>query len=72
MVALEPAIAPWWRWDAILPGQTAGPARNKFIRNKIDPGPVPARDEDLAFAAYAPFAMLEERKLSSERLIRFI
>ena len=36
-VALEPALAPWSRWNAVLPGQTAGPDRDRFVRSRIDP-----------------------------------
>ena len=44
-VALEPTLAPWSRWDPVLPGQKAGPERDRFVRSKVDPGPVPGSDE---------------------------
>src|ERR1700692_1414492 len=37
-VALEPAAVPWSRWDAVLPGQKAGPEHDRFIRSETDPG----------------------------------
>jgi Asp-tRNA(Asn)/Glu-tRNA(Gln) amidotransferase A subunit family amidase len=68
-LALEPTLAPWSHWDAVRPGQKAGPERDRFIRTKIDPGPLPSRDEDLAFAPLTQLSRwIEEHKLSSERL----
>jgi len=68
-VALESTIAPWSRWDPALPGQKVGPERNHFLRGKSEPGPVPASDDDLAFAPVTKLSRwIEERKISSERL----
>ncbi|MCU1340442.1 MAG: Amidase [Bryobacterales bacterium] len=68
-VSLEPALAPALRWDPILPGQKAGPQRDQFVRSNIDPGPLPSRDEDIAFAPVTKLSRwIEERKLTSERL----
>jgi Asp-tRNA(Asn)/Glu-tRNA(Gln) amidotransferase A subunit family amidase len=68
-VSLEPAAAPWSRWDAVGAGQKAGPERNRFVRGATDPGPLPARDEDIAFASLTQLSRwIESRKLSSERL----
>ena len=68
-VALEPALAPAMRWDPILPGQKSGPDRDRFIRSKADPGPLPSRDEDIAFAPVTKLSRwIETRKLTSERL----
>lgn len=67
--ALEPTLAPWSQWKAVLPGEEAGPKRNGFIRSRIDPGPLPARDEDIAFAPLTQLSRwIEERQLTSERL----
>ena len=49
-LALENTLAPASRWNPILPGQKTGPERDRFVRSQIDPGPLPARDEDIAFA----------------------
>jgi Asp-tRNA(Asn)/Glu-tRNA(Gln) amidotransferase A subunit family amidase len=66
---LEPTIAPWSRWEAALPGQKAGPARDRFVRSKTDPGPLPASDQDIAFAPLTKLSRwIEQRKLTSERL----
>ena len=68
-VSLEPTIAPALRWDPILPGQKAGPQRDQFVRSNIDPGPLPSRDEDIAFAPMTKLSRwIEQRKLTSERL----
>jgi Asp-tRNA(Asn)/Glu-tRNA(Gln) amidotransferase A subunit family amidase len=70
-VALAPDLAPWSRWDAVLPGQTAGSDSDRFIRTKSSLRPLPASDEDLAFAPLTQLSRwIEERKLSSERLTR--
>jgi Asp-tRNA(Asn)/Glu-tRNA(Gln) amidotransferase A subunit family amidase len=68
-VALEAELAPWSHCEAALPGQPAGPERNLFVRSKIDPGPLPTSDEDIAFAPVTRLSRwLETRKLTSERL----
>jgi Asp-tRNA(Asn)/Glu-tRNA(Gln) amidotransferase A subunit family amidase len=68
-VALESTLAPYSRWDPVLPGHSAGPKRDQFIRSETDPGPLPASDEDIAFAPIAHLSRwIESRKLSSERL----
>ncbi|MGH9775695.1 MAG: amidase [Candidatus Acidiferrales bacterium] len=68
-VALTPTLAPWSRWDPVLPGEKAGPERNKFVRSKIDPGPLPANDNEIAFAPVKQLSRwIEQRKLSSQRL----
>jgi Asp-tRNA(Asn)/Glu-tRNA(Gln) amidotransferase A subunit family amidase len=68
-VALEPELAPWSHCEAALPGKPAGPERNAFMRSKIDPGPLPASDEDIAFAPVTQLSRwIETRKLTSERL----
>jgi len=70
-VALEPSIAPWSRWDPVLPGQVAGPQRDRFIRSKADSSPLPASDEDIAFAPVTRLSRwIEARQISSERLTR--
>jgi Asp-tRNA(Asn)/Glu-tRNA(Gln) amidotransferase A subunit family amidase len=70
-VGLEPAAVPWSRWDPVLPGQKAGPERDRFIRNQTDPGPLPRGDADIAFAPLTQLSRwIEQRKLSSERLTR--
>src|SRR5256885_1061684 len=68
-IALEPTLAPFSRYHSVLPGQTAGPPRDQFIRTKTDPGPLPASDADIAFASVSQLSRwIEQRKFTSERL----
>jgi Asp-tRNA(Asn)/Glu-tRNA(Gln) amidotransferase A subunit family amidase len=70
-VELEPGLAPYSLWNPVLPGQKAGPAHDRFIRSHADPGPLPANDEDIAFAPLTQLSRwVEQRKLSSDRLTR--
>lgn len=68
-VSIEPSVSPWSRWDPVLPGTTAGPRRDQFIWSQPDPGPLPAHDEDIAFAPLTHLARwVEKRQITSERL----
>jgi Asp-tRNA(Asn)/Glu-tRNA(Gln) amidotransferase A subunit family amidase len=68
-VALEPAVSPWSRWNAVLPGQTAGPVRDRFVRSNVDVGAVPESDQEIAFSTVTRLSRwIEQRKLSSQRL----
>lgn len=68
-LALETTLAPATRWNPILPGQKAGPERDRFVRSNVDPGPLPAREEDIAFAPVTKLSRwIESRQLTSERL----
>jgi Asp-tRNA(Asn)/Glu-tRNA(Gln) amidotransferase A subunit family amidase len=70
-VALEATLAPGTRWNPVMPGEKAGPASDEFVRSKIDPGPLPSNDEDIAFANVTQLSTwIEQRKLSSERLTK--
>jgi Asp-tRNA(Asn)/Glu-tRNA(Gln) amidotransferase A subunit family amidase len=70
-VALESTVAPASQWNPVLPGLSAGPARNRFVRSAQPAGKLPARDEDIAFAPVTQLARwIETRQLSSDRLTR--
>ncbi len=70
-VVLESTLAPATQWNPILPGLRVGPEHDKFIRSSSDPGPLPARDDDIAFAPVTRLSRwIEQRKLTSERLTR--
>ena len=70
-IALEPELAPASRWEPAIAGASTGPARDHFVRSSMDPGPVPTRDEDIAFAPVTHLSRwIETRKLTSERLTR--
>ena len=68
-VAIPGPVAPWSRWDPVLPGTQQLPLRNEFIRSSTDPGPLPANEEDIAFANVTQLSRwIQSRKLTSERL----
>ncbi|HEX7528807.1 MAG TPA: amidase family protein, partial [Thermoanaerobaculia bacterium] len=70
-VALEPSLAPASRWNPVLPGTFAGPAHDVFARSKTASGPLPGRDEDIAFAPVTALSRwIETKALTSERLTR--
>jgi Asp-tRNA(Asn)/Glu-tRNA(Gln) amidotransferase A subunit family amidase len=65
------AIQPYSTVHAILPGQSAGPAANKFIRSTTDPGPLPTSDREIAFSPVTKLSRwIETRKLTGERLTK--
>ncbi len=69
--ALASSMAPWSHWSAVLPGAKPGPDRDQFIFNIADPGPLPANDDEIAFAPVTQLSRwIELRKLTSERLTR--
>jgi Asp-tRNA(Asn)/Glu-tRNA(Gln) amidotransferase A subunit family amidase len=68
-LALEATLAPASRWDPVLPGQKTLPPRDRVIRSNNDAGPLPASDEDIAFAPVTQLSRwIETRKLSSQKL----
>jgi Asp-tRNA(Asn)/Glu-tRNA(Gln) amidotransferase A subunit family amidase len=68
-VAIEASVAPYSKYESVLPGEHAGPQRERFIRTNSDPGPLPSNDADIAFASVTRLSRwIEQRKLSSERL----
>ena len=72
-VALESTLAPATRWNPVLPSLAAktGLERDRFVRSNIDPGPLPPRDEDIAFASLTQLSRwIQRRKLTSDRLTR--
>jgi Asp-tRNA(Asn)/Glu-tRNA(Gln) amidotransferase A subunit family amidase len=53
----------------MIPGVAPGPTRDRFVRSKAEPGPLPKRDDDIAFAPVSALSRwIETRALSSERL----
>jgi Asp-tRNA(Asn)/Glu-tRNA(Gln) amidotransferase A subunit family amidase len=66
---LEQTLAPATKWNPLLTGEYSGPDKNAFVRSNSEPGPLPQRDEDIAFASVARLSRwIEQRKLTSERL----
>ena len=67
-VALDATLPPATRWNPVLTGD-AGPAHDRFVRSTTDPGPLPASDDDIAFAPVTRLSRwIERRALTSERL----
>jgi Asp-tRNA(Asn)/Glu-tRNA(Gln) amidotransferase A subunit family amidase len=70
-IGLEEALAPATVWNPVLPGMEVGPSRDRFVRASTDPGPLPEKDEDIAFAPVWRLARwIEGQRLTSERLTR--
>jgi len=68
-VALEPTLAPFSRYDSVLPDQRPAAARDRFVRTDSDPGPLPSDETDIAFAPVTKLSRwIEQGKLTSERL----
>jgi Asp-tRNA(Asn)/Glu-tRNA(Gln) amidotransferase A subunit family amidase len=68
-VDLEPGLAPYSRWNPVLPGQSPMPRADRFTGSGRDPGPLPASDVDIAFAPLWKLARwVQSRQLQSERL----
>jgi Asp-tRNA(Asn)/Glu-tRNA(Gln) amidotransferase A subunit family amidase len=66
-----PSVAPATRWDPVLPGQQAGPGRDRFVRTASAPGSLPNNDRDIAFAPLSQLSRwIETRQLTSQRLTR--
>jgi Asp-tRNA(Asn)/Glu-tRNA(Gln) amidotransferase A subunit family amidase len=62
-------LAPYSNWNPALAGEHAGPERDQFIRTAPDPAPLPAKEDDIAFAPLAQLSRwIEKRQLTSERL----
>ena len=47
---LQDGLAPWSRWDPVLPGTKTGPERNRLVRSTTEVGPLPSTGADIAFA----------------------
>jgi Asp-tRNA(Asn)/Glu-tRNA(Gln) amidotransferase A subunit family amidase len=70
-IALEATLSPGTQWNPVLPGQKSGPVNDTFVGSKIDPGPLPSNDAEIAFAPVTRLSRwIETRKLTSDRLTR--
>lgn len=68
-LALESTLAPFSRYDSVLPGHHAAAQRDRFVRTNSDPGPLPSNDAEIAYAPVTKLSRwIEQRKLTSERL----
>lgn len=70
-VALEPSLVPYSKVDPVLPGQAQASQLNRFVRSRTASLPLPAGDDDIAFASVTQLSTwLRTRSLTSERLTR--
>jgi Asp-tRNA(Asn)/Glu-tRNA(Gln) amidotransferase A subunit family amidase len=68
-LVLPDAIAPASVWTPAAAVHASGPTRDRFLRSSEPPGPLPARDEDIAYAPVTSLSRwLASRALTSERL----
>jgi Asp-tRNA(Asn)/Glu-tRNA(Gln) amidotransferase A subunit family amidase len=68
-VELESTLAPATQWNPVLPNRKVAPAADRFVRSKMDPGPLPAGEADIAFAPMTKLSRwIEQRQLTSVRL----
>ena len=68
-VALASGLAPYSLCNPVLPGSDPMPRRAEFVRSGRDPGPLPSRDVDIAFAPLWKLSRwIQARHLTSERL----
>ena len=70
-VSLEAALAPGSQWAPFPIGRPGAATVDRFVRSPREPGPLPARDADIAFAPLSKLSRwIERRELTSERLTR--
>ncbi len=68
-VAITPTDSPGTLWNPSLPGIAVSPSRDRFVRSQAKGEPLPASDEDIAFAPVTQLSRwIESRQLTSERL----
>jgi len=68
-VTIAATDAPATLWNPSLPALASPPARSRFVRSGNDGAPLPAQDDDIAFAPVSRLSRwIETRRLTSERL----
>jgi Asp-tRNA(Asn)/Glu-tRNA(Gln) amidotransferase A subunit family amidase len=68
-IAIPATTAPGTVWNPVLPGMSSGPTSDRFVRSATDPGPLPAKDDDIAFAGVWQLShWIQQKKLTSTRL----
>ena len=68
-LALEETLAPATVWNPTLPGMSSGPAQDEFVTSATAAPPLPAADDEIAFAPVTALsAWLRTRQITSERL----
>jgi Asp-tRNA(Asn)/Glu-tRNA(Gln) amidotransferase A subunit family amidase len=70
-LALGSTLPPATVWNPMLPGASPVSSTDRFVRSRSTATPLPARDEDIAFAPVTELSRwIEARALTSERLTR--
>jgi Asp-tRNA(Asn)/Glu-tRNA(Gln) amidotransferase A subunit family amidase len=68
-ITIPDSVVPYSQVNPVIPGHKVSAAKNRFIRSKSDPGPLPANDRDIAFAPVWKLSRwIESRQLTSQRL----
>jgi Asp-tRNA(Asn)/Glu-tRNA(Gln) amidotransferase A subunit family amidase len=68
-VAIAATEAPATLWNPMLPGIVQPVTRDRFVRSAARGAPLPASDDEIAFATVAQLSRwIESRQLTSERL----
>ena len=68
-LAIPESAAPATVWRATLPGEAHGPTEDLFVRSAAKDVPLPAGDEDIAFAPVTQLSRwIETKQITSERL----
>ena len=68
-LAIAASVAPATLWNPTLPGMTPYPAANVFVRRAGSAAPLPASEEDIAFATVTQLSRwVESKQITSERL----
>jgi Asp-tRNA(Asn)/Glu-tRNA(Gln) amidotransferase A subunit family amidase len=68
-LTLDANLAPATLWNPRLPGMKKEPSANRFVRSARTTDPLPAKDDDVAFATVTQLSRwIESRQLTAERL----
>jgi Asp-tRNA(Asn)/Glu-tRNA(Gln) amidotransferase A subunit family amidase len=68
-VMIESSIAPWSQVNPTVVGGKTGPDRDRFVRTKAESKPLPASDDDIAYAPLSQLSRwIEAKKLTSTKL----
>jgi len=68
-VELEATLAPATTWNPVVEDVKRVAVRDRFVRGTSNPGPLPASDEDIAYAPLTKLSRwIEQRNLTSTRL----
>ncbi|HET9307704.1 MAG TPA: amidase [Candidatus Sulfotelmatobacter sp.] len=68
-LGLESTLAPATRWDPMISGVTSVVRQDRFVRSSAEPGSLPTKDEDIAFATVTQLSQwIEKRQITSSRL----